>query len=427
MRRAIVIAATGILLSAAAGNTASAERLVALVIGNSEYTNASKLLNPLNDATAVSVMLESAGFKVELHNDLSITAMRRTIRDFSDQAREADVAVVYYAGHGIQVDGTNFLIPTDAKLERDMDVEDEAIALERVMKVIEPARRLRLVILDACRDDPFTRSMKRTMPTRAIGRGLAKVDPTVPNTLIAFSAKAGSTASDGDGSNSPFTAALVKHIAVPDLDLRIAFGNVSDEVLKNTGNRQEPVTYSSLGGGTIALVRTPKDHDEQAATSAPPATTTANAAYRDYELAMQAGTIEVWDSFLREHPDGFYANLGRAQRARLLAAVPPPPAAPPAVPAIAPAPAVAAVPSATTSRSLTPAEPDDNHASAHHRHDRERARENAHAKEHEHRTARHGRGGGLCGHVRTAVRIGTRAGLDNGVGLIAAGRAYCGG
>src|SRR5204863_1495654 len=117
----------------------------------------------------------------------------------------------------------NYLIPVDAKLERDTDVYDEALSLERVLVAIEPARKLRLVILDACRDNPFARTMKRTVASRAIGQGLAKVEPANPNVLIAYSAKAGSTAADGDGKNSPFTTALSHHIATPGLDVRRAF------------------------------------------------------------------------------------------------------------------------------------------------------------------------------------------------------------
>jgi uncharacterized caspase-like protein len=180
--------------------------------------------------------------------------MRRALRDFSDKARDADVAVVYYAGHGIEVDGTNYLIPVDAVLERDIDIYDEAFALDRILVTIEPAKQLRLVILDACRDNPFAKTMKRTIGSRAVGRGLAKIEPNSPNTLIAFASKAGSTASDGDSKNSPFTAALVKHIAKPGLDLRKAFGFVRDDVLKNTGNRQEPYVYGSLGGDDVPLV-----------------------------------------------------------------------------------------------------------------------------------------------------------------------------
>src|SRR4029077_845442 len=116
---------------------------------------------------------------------------------FANSARDADIAVVYYAGHGIEIDGSNYLIPTDAKLERDTDVFDEALSLDRILVAVEPARQLRLVILDACRDNPFSKTMKRTVASRGIGRGLAQVEPSSPNTLIAYSAKAGSMAQDG--------------------------------------------------------------------------------------------------------------------------------------------------------------------------------------------------------------------------------------
>src|SRR5262249_20014106 len=153
--------------------------------------------------------------------------------------------------------GTNYLVPVDALMARDVDVEDEAVPLDRFTKMLEPARRLRLVMLDACRDNPFVKNMKRTMGTRAVTSGLAKVEPTSSDTLIAFAGKAGSTASDGSGTNSPFTSALIQNIATPGLDLRIAFGRVRDEVLKATSNRQEPFVYGSLGGTTVALVPAP--------------------------------------------------------------------------------------------------------------------------------------------------------------------------
>ena len=184
----------------AGGEAFAAERRVALVIGNSSYIHAPALDNPVNDVTAVSVMLEGAGFQVvETRNNLDNTAMRRAIREFSAMTRDADVAVVFYPGHGLEVDGTNYLIPTDARLASDIDVEDEAISLDRVLRVLEPAKSLRLVILDACRDNPFVKTMKRTLASRSFGRGLAGVEPAMSNTLIAFAAKAGSTANDGDG------------------------------------------------------------------------------------------------------------------------------------------------------------------------------------------------------------------------------------
>src|SRR6202035_5260248 len=178
---------------------ALAEKRVALVMGNSAYQNVSRLANPTNDSEAMSAMLKKAGFDVvELKRDLNVSEMRRALRDFSDTVRDADFAIIYFAGHGIEINGNNYLIPTDAVLERDIDAFDEAIPLERVLTVIEPAKQLRLVILDACRDNPFNKTMRRSIGSRAVGRGLAKVEPENPNTLIAFAAKAGSTASDGD-------------------------------------------------------------------------------------------------------------------------------------------------------------------------------------------------------------------------------------
>jgi Caspase domain len=295
-----------------AGGPAFAEKRVALIIGNSSYEVA-RLANPANDAALVADTLKSAGFDdVSLRRDLKIADMRRALRDFVDKSRDADVAVIYYAGHGIEVDGVNYLVPVDAVLERDIDIYDEALSLERVLVSVEPARKLRLVILDACRDSPFTRSMKRTMASRAIGRGLAKVEPTSPNTLIAFASKAGSTASDGDGKNSPFTTALINHVTKPGLDLRKAFGYVRDDVLKSTGNKQEPYVYGSLGGDDLALV------PAKPTVTGPQADPQASVR-RDYELALQAGDRDAWEAFLQAYPDGFYANLAKVQLKKIAA------------------------------------------------------------------------------------------------------------
>jgi hypothetical protein len=291
---------------------ALAGKRVALVIGNSSYQNVAKLPNPVNDSSAMLAILKDSGFDVvELKQDLKASEMRRALRDFSDNVRNADVAIIYFAGHGIEVNGTNYLIPVDAVLERDIDAYDEAIPLDRLLTVIEPARQLRLVILDACRDNPFNKTMKLTVGARSIGRGLAKVEPASPNTLIAFAAKAGSTAADGDGKNSPFTAALVKFLPRPGLDLRKAFGFARDEVLKATNNRQEPFIYGSLGGDDVALVP---------ATSPPPADLGA-AVRRDYETALQINEPAIWDSFIRNHPTGFYTDVAKARRDRLNAEI----------------------------------------------------------------------------------------------------------
>jgi uncharacterized caspase-like protein len=293
---------------------AFAEKRVALVFGNSAYQNVPQLPNPVNDGAVVAATLKAAGFDVvDSRHDLPAAETRRALRDFADRARDADIAVVYYAGHGMEVDGTNYLIPVDAKLERDTDVYDEALSLDRVLVAIEPATRLRLVILDACRDNPFAKSMKRTVASRAVGQGLGKVEPSSPNMLIAYSAKAGSTALDGDARNSPFTLALAKHLTTPGLDVRRAFGFVRDDVLKNTSNKQEPFVYGSLGGEDVPLVPS-----SSAALSAPAFNPQAEAR-RDYELALQVGNKDALNAFVAQYPDGFYANLARIQLAKLAA------------------------------------------------------------------------------------------------------------
>src|SRR5712672_4805221 len=308
--RAFVCIVLTMWLTLLVGHPALADKRVALVIGNSSYRNVAKLSNPANDAAAVAAMFKAAGFDtVESKLNLTVSELRKALRDFGNTSRDADVAVVYYAGHGIELDGTNYLIPVDATLETDTDVLDETFALDRVLFAVEPAKQLRLVILDACRDNPFAKKMKRTIAARAVGRGLAKVEPTSPNTMIAFAAKAGSTASDGDSKNSPFAVALVDHLAKPGLDLRKAFGFVRDDVLKATNSAQEPFIYGSLGGNDVSLVPAPAVVAAPVDQDAP--------MRRDYEFALQINSKPVWDAFIEKYPSGFYTALAKAQRDKL--------------------------------------------------------------------------------------------------------------
>src|SRR5256885_9288011 len=155
------LAAAAVLL---VSEPAFAEKRVALVLGNSAYQNVAPLPNPVNDGATIAATLKDAGFDVvDSRHDLPAAETRRVLRDFADRTRDADIAVVYYAGHGIEVDGSNYLIPVDAKLERDTDVYDEALSLDRVLLAIEPAKRLRLVVLDACRGNPVFKAIKRTV------------------------------------------------------------------------------------------------------------------------------------------------------------------------------------------------------------------------------------------------------------------------
>ena len=223
-------------------------RRVALVIGNARYSNAPVLTNPPADAASVSAALRDAGFQtVTVKTDLSQQATLTALREFSKLADAADWAVVYYAGHGIEFGGNNYLIPVDARLQADRDIDLEGVDLGKVMAAVEGAKRLRLIILDACRDNPFANQMRRTMASRSLGRGLAKVEPE-PGTLIAYAAKHGETAMDGSGtSNSPFAESLVRRIKqTPPVEIRRLFDYVRDDVLKATNKKQQPFSYGSV-------------------------------------------------------------------------------------------------------------------------------------------------------------------------------------
>jgi hypothetical protein len=258
--------------SALFATAAAADRRVALVIGNSSYKNASSLSNTINDSTAIANLFKSVGFEVVIsRNDLGVVDFKRAVREFLLTAENADIAVVYYAGHGVEIGGTNYLVPVDAKLGRDYDVEDEAVALDRIIWALQTVRRLRLILLDACRDNPFPARIRSAGVRSTMKGGLAKIEDVSADTLVAYAAKAGSVSYDGDGTNSPYATALLKHLAEPGLDIRIALGRVRDEVLDMTGGRQEPFIYGSLGGATIPLVPAPAPRKvEPAQQPAPP-------------------------------------------------------------------------------------------------------------------------------------------------------------
>jgi hypothetical protein len=318
---AAVIGGT-ILSMVAAPDSAWAEKRVALIVGNSSYQTVPQLPNPSRDANAVAKMFRDAGFdSVDVQIDAGNLEFKRSIRKFEAMADHADIAVVYYAGHGLEIGGTNYLIPVDARLASDRDADDEAIPLERLVSSADGARRLRLIILDACRDNPFVTTMRRErkVATRGVTAGLGKVEPTSTDTLIAYAAKAGSTADDGDGQHSPFTTAVLKNLTVPGLDVRLAFGRVRDDVLKMTSSRQEPFVYGSLGGGNVSLVPAPVVPQEIPVSDVK----------ADYELVQKIGTKRAWNVFLGTHPNGFYAELAKAQIEQLNAQpTNPPPAQP---------------------------------------------------------------------------------------------------
>jgi tetratricopeptide (TPR) repeat protein len=222
-------------------------RRVALVIGNAGYAHVGALANPGNDARAVAAVLRKLGFALVMeHYDLGREAMGRALKDFGDEAAGAEWAVVFFAGHGVELNGTNYLIPTDAELKRDTHVIDETISLDRVQAKVDQASKLGLVILDACRNNPFMKRMVRTLGKRSVGRGLASIEPE-GNVLVAYAAKHGTEAEDGAQTHSPFTEALLAHIAEPGLEINILFRKVRDAVRSRTQRRQDPFVYGSLG------------------------------------------------------------------------------------------------------------------------------------------------------------------------------------
>jgi tetratricopeptide (TPR) repeat protein len=230
---------------AAAAAQAQGKR-VALVIGNGAYKGVSPLANPAKDAKAVAAELTRLGFEVIDRYDLDHKSMLRTLRDFEEKASGADWALVYYAGHGMEMDGRNWLIPVDAEIAKSSDVGDEAIGLDRVLERVNPGKRLRIVILDACRNNPFLTRMSMTGGrTRSIARGLATIEPE-HGEVVFFSARDGTTAEDGSGSNSPFTTALVKHLGEQGLEIGMFFRKVTSTVLASTNPKQEPFVYGRI-------------------------------------------------------------------------------------------------------------------------------------------------------------------------------------
>ena len=303
LRLALALSAISIVVA-----PASAENRVALVIGNGAYQNVTQLPNSIRDATAIADMFRSAGFdKVIARRDIGNLEFRRALREFGEAASAADIAVIYYNGHGMQVRDMNYLIPVDAKLATEIDAEDEAVSLDRMVATLEPAKRLRLVILDASRDNPFAGTMQRRATMRATAGDLGRAEPTLGNTLLAYATKAGSTAEDGPGENSTYAAALLRHLVIPGLDVRLAFGRVRDDVLKATGNRQEPFVYGSVQGQIVSL----------APASAQPDSRLLAGIQRDFDLAKQINSKTAWEIFIETHKAGPLVGLAREEMRKL--------------------------------------------------------------------------------------------------------------
>lgn len=228
----------------------------ALVIAVSAYDNATLLPNPVRDGRAVAGALRDTGFVVSEGYDLSVKQMRKTLRDFASGLGVGDVAVFYFAGHGFANNGTDYLVPKDATLTSETQIRDQAISLDEIRDALVKAHGQKFIILDACRDNPFLTRMKAAPGrSRAFGpsRGFVLVTPS-DNTLVAYSAEAGTTAGDGEGDHSPFSAALVRRMREPGVDARIMFGEVRDDVNSTSGGMQKPNYFSELSGEQFFFV-----------------------------------------------------------------------------------------------------------------------------------------------------------------------------
>ena len=297
-------------------SVASAAGRVALVVGNGAYAEIGTLPNPGNDAADVAAALGRLGFEVETVRDADRAGMNAALRGFTRRSVGADVALVFYAGHGLEMDGVNYLVPVDARLERDTDVRFEAVALDDVLASVEGAA-LRVVILDACRNNPLARSMQLTNASRSVSRGSfgeLNEDLLGAETLVAYAAAAGTTAADGTGRNSPYTSALLAYLEQP-LELSALFRRVRAQVLDATRGEQRPHEYASLldehylrgasGPGTVTAAAQPSSE------------TRAQQETVFWQSIASSRNPADFEAYLQQFPNGVFARLARNRMAEL--------------------------------------------------------------------------------------------------------------
>jgi hypothetical protein len=302
MRPKILIQLVVWLMCCSAAQAAAAGRF-ALVIGNSDYQNAPRLANPVNDARDVAAAFERLGFSVKLLGNGTFDAMRRALLEFAPQAQAAEIAVVFFAGHGMEIRDENWLIPVDAEMKMDIATGQEAVSLGSILPIVSRARKLGLVMLDACRDNPFSKQLQTSQPGRSLpGRGLAPIEPP-GSVLVVFAAKHGTTADDGWGRNSPFTTALLHNLELPGLEINYLFRNIHDEVYGATQQRQEPYVYGTLSREPIYF----KASSDSKSSDAAPRSEAAQA----WTVIKDTNDPAVLNTFIRRFDNTFYSDLAR--------------------------------------------------------------------------------------------------------------------
>jgi len=320
MKRLAILLLVAAGLVGAFADTAFAEKRVALVIGNSQYQHTTALTNPKNDAADVAAALTRIGFEVITGFDLDQAAMRERARIFADRLAGADVGLFYYAGHGLQVAGKNWLIPVDARVATTTDLEFGTVDLDLILRNMERETRTNILFLDACRDNPFIQNLARSMGTRSLSltRGLAQVESGI-GTLIAFATQPGNVALDGEGRNSPFTAALLKAIEQPGLSLGEVMIAVRNAVVRLTEGKQVPWEHSSLTGQFYFIPPPPPPPPPPVAavvTPAPPPPPAPAVEQPNFEIVFWNSIKDqnnplLFEAYLKRYPAGEFADIAR--------------------------------------------------------------------------------------------------------------------
>jgi uncharacterized caspase-like protein len=354
------------LIGCMAATQAVAERRVALVVGNAQYAYTTALPNPRNDAQDLAQTLRQVGFEVMVGYDLDHTSFARLIDNFARALEGADVGLFFYAGHGLQVDEKNYLVSTEARLESTFLVPSETIELNAIIRLMESKTETNLILVDACRNNPLTDNLKRNLAavnrTAAIGRGLARIEPTGRDTLVAFAAAPGQEAADGRGRNSPFTASLLRHLPKPGLEVSVMLKEVTADVRRDTGNAQRPQQLSDMSRTFYFVKAGPEAAAAPPSVAAAPPAAPADPAdpveVAFWQSAAAANECESIRAYLRRFANGRFVDLARIAERRLCKAgldVALPPAAPTPAVAPAPSPVAASMEPATTVAVAAPA------------------------------------------------------------------------
>jgi len=356
LARLIMVA--GVLLAALISSSANADRRVALVVGNSAYKHAAMLRNPGNDANDVAEILKKLGFDVLVGLDLDQQGFARTIEQFARTLDDADVALFFYAGHGLQMNEKNYLVSVNAKLENEFLLSSETIELDAIVRLMESKVPVNLVFLDACRNNPLAENLRRSLASlkrgAMLGRGLARIEPQGRDTLIAFAAAPGQEANDGSDRNSPFTGALLRHLPKPGLEVSVMLKEVAADVRRETRQGQRPQQLSDM---TKTFYFAKLEPPATTRVDVPPAPAPAASSddrvldvafWKSAEEAKDCGAVRA---YLQRFPQGAFVELAKLSERRLCVPERKVAATEPT------APGAAVDPAATASRVIPPAAP----------------------------------------------------------------------